>query len=319
MPSSAWHRCRSFHHRPKLTPVKLFRACQCRRNNLRGEEAPSAPPSPPGAARPNKGGSAGSPLCGTGRTRSEPSARLGLPAQPGPARQPVGRKRRLRGGGRRPGPSPPSSPPLRRRSSALSALPSRRRRWCLSRPRLLAALRGFASLLSGGSRAALPRTVRARCSSARGRKWLRPAAPPLARGGPGSGGGRDPALPAPAGVWPRGCSGTGAPRCPGDGRGRAPAGGYSRSRPALPSPATLPGVGGRAAPGGDGAQPRAGGAAGGAPLAEPASPPASGAAAPTPSPRAGSRRSGKGGLARLERLAKWQGKAYGPGESRWKR
>lgn len=116
MPSSAWHRCRSFHHRPKLTPVKLFRACQCRRNNLRGEEAPSAPPSPPGAARPNKGGSAGSPLCGTGRTRSEPSARLGLQAQPGPARRGSAARREEAPAARRRAaaralPAPVSSPP----------------------------------------------------------------------------------------------------------------------------------------------------------------------------------------------------------------
>ncbi|XP_053835863.1 uncharacterized protein LOC128808572 [Vidua macroura] len=64
------------------TPVKLLRVCQCRRNNLCVGEAPSTPPAPPGAARPNKDGSSESALCGAGRARGEPSARPGLPAPP---------------------------------------------------------------------------------------------------------------------------------------------------------------------------------------------------------------------------------------------
>ncbi|XP_041329577.1 uncharacterized protein LOC121356827 [Pyrgilauda ruficollis] len=79
------------------------------------------PPSPPGAARPNKGGSSGgSPLCSAGRARGEPSARPGLPARParpGPVRHGSGSggSAGCAAGGRLPAaralPAPVSSPP----------------------------------------------------------------------------------------------------------------------------------------------------------------------------------------------------------------
>ncbi|XP_072780401.1 uncharacterized protein [Taeniopygia guttata] len=106
----------------KLTPLKLLRVCQCRRNNLRVGEAPSAPP----AARPSRRRSAEQrrqqrvPSVGADRARGESSARPGLPAppaRPGTARLGSAAHReeapaaRRAGGCQRPGLSPPPSPP----------------------------------------------------------------------------------------------------------------------------------------------------------------------------------------------------------------